>query len=160
MPVLIGFGLIAFSLFFKRHVMRIRWDKVAEFVGFMVLVSFVRLALYSWTTNNIPSAIPDYGIPAWQFLLVPWEDAFYVLPYLLTRKYLPNWLWTSLFTFSCIWFASGHLYQGTVWAAITLLYPLISYKYSVKHGIGTVMACHVIFDFFSHCSTKLFPYLL
>lgn len=77
-----------------------------------------------------------------------WEDTIFTLPTLIMDKIGADKLtrFISLAVSSLV-FASGHLSYGIEWASITLLYvPLISYPVSRKYGLGTAIACHIIYD--------------
>lgn len=58
-------------------------------------------------------------------------------------------------------FALGHAYQGVGGVLITMLYPyFISYRYGKKVGFGTVMICHILYDFITFYTVFLMRYLL
>ncbi len=58
-------------------------------------------------------------------------------------------------------FGMGHAYQGMSAVVITMLYPFfISYRYGRKVGFGTVMVCHILYDFITFYTIYFLPNLL
>lgn len=125
----------------------IKYDSLAKFVGVMVLISFLRLSFLD------PENLDTYGLDFSGFLKVPLEDVFFaMIPHYLSKlvknKYFSVFIWVL---FSSL-FAFGHLYQGILFASITLFYPyFISRRYALKTSFLTVMCCHYIYD----CMTLL-----
>ena len=132
--------------------MRVQWDSVSKFVGFMTILTCLRITLFSFADQHgLSHFLPDFPfkllfVPTYRFGLVWWEDAVFALPFVfLWRWGLKEKFFYPLFTVFSLVFGIAHAYQG--WWAITILsfYPLVSMKMAMKHGMGTVMVCHVIF---------------
>lgn len=147
------FVLILMLIFSKKH-RTINMEWISKFVGFMVLVMFIKLAFLSLRGAGVQNI---FGLNYSNFIFVGLEDAFFVvIPYYLTKliKYKPvNFL---IWTFFTVAFAIGHLYQGVFAVAITSLYPyFISRKYAEKTSFLNVMICHFIYDCFVLLTIKL-----
>jgi hypothetical protein len=150
-------GLILFIYAWRKHQDQIKadWLAVAKFCGFMMFVTALRWGIWD-LTNQSYQPVP---VSFWHFLFVFTEDMTYAFPIYLAKDILKvrKWIWVSLATILSIEFASGHLYQGVFWAAITSIYPFfISYRYAKKTSFGTVMICHLLFDFITLSSVILF----
>lgn len=76
-----------------------------------------------------------------------WEDACFVLPYLLLSSYLgkKSYILFPLFVASSAFFSMGHAYQGPG-GYVTFIFPFVSYFYAKKYGAGTTMLCHILYD--------------
>ena len=84
-----------------------------------------------------------------------WEDCVFVLPIFLAFKYLhKKWAITIAIILSGI-FGFGHLYQGETAVLITSIYPYIAYRYGLKYGFGTIMLCHILYDYFTFYTLML-----
>ena len=151
----VGFVVLAGVLLFDRKQLEIKGGGLAKFIGFMTLVMLIKLATYPAGFVKTPLHYKMLSLN--KFLFVFLEDAFFVMiPYYITKtmkgKIVPFLIWTL---FSLV-FASGHLYQGTTIAAITLAYPFfISYRYAKKTTFATVMACHFVYDCLTYLTPKI-----
>lgn len=124
---------------------RISWGPVFRFIRFMAYVTAFRLLI--GPVVNTPK-LPFEELTRYVSLLgVFWEDAVHVLPaMIMARIGLPSIFSFVFLFFSSIAFATGHIYISPEWALITAIYPTISYHYGKKHGLGTVMICHILYD--------------
>ncbi len=157
MTFLAGIAITLYLLLFHKNVLDIKLDKVSRFLAFMAIVTAIRLALISAQGSN-PS--PDYGIKFWQYALVFWEDAFYVAPLLFLERFkVTKWGKIAFYMVAAglsLHFASGHLYQGVFAATLTALYPyFISFYYSKRTSLGTVMVCHILYDMITVITGKV-----
>ena len=156
---LIGFIVIVIAFFKDNKQFDIKLDGIAKFVGLMVLLTLVKLALKEVSPNLTKAQ--SYNHKLSNFLLVFLEDAFFVMiPYyinkLISRKKLRGLVWI----FFSLLFASGHLYQGTMGFVVAAFYPyFISYKYSMKTSFATVMCCHFMWDCFQVLTPKIYKLL-
>lgn len=117
-----------------------------SFLRFLTLMTIIRLIAFS-LIKSPPSAEFVGQFNWYQFLTVFWEDMFFVFPLLYINKYLKSNILFYLFGLvASISFASGHIYQSHLWAAILLIYPTVMYYLGKKHGLGTVMVSHVTYD--------------
>lgn len=137
----------------RSELLRVDWGAVSKFLALAFLVFCIRM------TMPIEGSGP---ISVQTQLFVFWEDVifgisiYYLKDHLKVRKFL----WVSFAIFSSVLFAYYHLHYGLAWALITLVYPyFLSYRYGAKHGFGTVMFCHIYFDFISSISTALSAFL-
>lgn len=185
--------------FTDKEAMRVDLGSVAKFLAFMALATCARISGYDIMTQTgapLPGMHPELiEMGVWRFMLVFWEDAFYVLPlyliYKVEKGYYFNikywgqsvkqigsrfkipWLAKKVKTIHfqpillaaalvlSINFALGHMYQGWGGVVVTFFYPFfISFRYGKKVGFGTVMACHILYDFITFYTVIFMPYLL
>jgi membrane protease YdiL (CAAX protease family) len=93
----------------------------------------------------------------WEYTLVWWEDLVFSFPILLAMNKWGRNKWTiSLAVVLSLLFGSGHIYHGLTGALTTCIYPyFISYRYSKKTSLGTVMVCHVMYDLMLFYSVRV-----
>lgn len=141
---LIGAIVLLFVWIFDGKVLKFDFEYYKHITKILLLGSAVALVVRSLFGVFPPAPNLSFGI----LLMVWWEDVmFSLLPIYYARKYLNSKISTILAIIASLAFAYGHLYQGALWAVITLLYPFyISYSIGKKHGYGTVMALHITYD--------------
>lgn len=155
----IGCGLLVIALLFFRNAIRIQWQSVASFCGFMCLVTALRFAAFE--VSGAPSVHPYITFSG--LSMVFWEDMFHAFPIWLARDYfkLSKWIWIPIAVGLSLMFASGHIYLGLTWAATTLIYPyFISYRLGKQYGFGTVMVCHILYDVATICAILLYKAMM
>ena len=159
-PLILFFTYIFSSILVMMYAWRkdkgqltIDFRAVATFMGFMSLVTMVRLCMFDSGVHNLEK----FGLKMSGFLWVWLEDAFFVMiPYYLSKKTNKKYLKFGLWAGFSLLFASGHVYQGYFVAAITALYPYyISRKYAEKTSFATVMVCHFLYDTITFATLKL-----
>ena len=152
-------GVCLFLTLFLRQskIIRTDWNKVGAFVGFVVFVEFMRMGFMD--ADSSFRVVKDYpGTGMKDMMLVFWEDMFFVMPIYFVKDYLKShkYVWIPVAVVMSLVFGSLHVYQGYVAAAVLSIYPFfISYRYGIKNGFGTVMVCHIIFDFVTHLGYKM-----
>jgi hypothetical protein len=67
---------MVYAYFKDRDQLKMSWDGLAKFTGFMALLTMYRLCMFD-TIQNIEE-FHRFPIQMWQFLLVFLEDAFFV----------------------------------------------------------------------------------
>ena len=134
-------ALICIYLYFTTDHLKVKWDKVAQFFVFMCLILMARNAIAP-SNPSLPDIDPS------GFVMVWWEDIWFSFPVLLAmNKWGKNKYTITLAVTLSILFALGHMYHGLTGMLITSIYPyFISYRYSKKTSLGTVMVCHVMYD--------------
>lgn len=149
---MIGFFLLLYATWKHKEIVRVEFDKVGSFLGFLAFLTCWRIAAFSFGESlgipppAYPRMLEEHGM--WRLFMVWWEDLFYVLPMFWIIKKFKPWIAGILIVLISMEFGSGHAYQGAMGVIITSLYPyFISYRYGKKYGLGTVMMCHVIYDF-------------
>lgn len=140
-----------------KRLLRFDWTQVRKWFCFLVTITFWRLVLYnifafgSIFGNSLKNAS---FIPWVAAFTVFWEDAVFGLPMLILKKKLSNKKWSKylywlfLGVAMCV-FGSGHVYQGIIPAIILSLYVPLTVKLGAKHGFGTIMICHIMYDLFT-----------
>ena len=161
----IGIAILLAVYLFDPKTVRIQWNSVASFCGFMAFITVMRIALFDYQMSQgasfpvMPPEIYQSGI--WRLAMVFWEDCFYALPIYYAFKYLNKWpAWIFAIILSAH-FGAGHVYQGVGTAIFLSIYPIfIANKFGVKYGFGTVMVCHILYDMFTFYAVHLAPILL
>jgi hypothetical protein len=171
MEFLILFGLVIVAMigiqFTKeKEIMRIEFDKVAQFLAFMALMTFARIAWSSFQMDmgkgggmGIP---PEIASARWTMILVFWEDMAFGVPIYFAFKYLKKkWQAIAIAIVISILFGLGHAYEGKQAMAVLALVPYFGmYKYGKRVGFGTTMVCHILYDFITFYTAWLLPLLL
>lgn len=156
--VILGIIFLIIASVKDKYTVRIEWDSVAKFLSFMAVITCFRLGIHDLITEmGVGEGIIPQGekimanVSAYKFLIVFWEDAFFGLPiYYFTKKFKKK-VWIPLVVILSGLFGLGHLYQGIQFAILSAIYPyFISYRYGRKHGFGTVMICHTLYDFITY----------
>lgn len=151
----IGMLIVLGFYIYDRETIRIEWPAVASFLAFMTLITFLRLSIFEY--SHVPPAIAN--IPKFLFSLVWWEDGYFVLPIYIVLRYfkpLPAFFVVAAISLQ---FGFGHMYQGWIAVALTSLYPyFIAHNYGIKYGFGTVMVCHVLYDYITYYTVTVAPY--
>jgi hypothetical protein len=154
---IIGFAVLIYMFFFDEKKLKVDFNVVAKFVGFMVLITFIRVGLLD--IPEVSNAFANKGLSRtsfYRFLFVGLEDLFFVMiPLYLCKFCKTKTLRFAIWVFFTGFFAIGHIYQGIFAVFVTGLYPyFISRKYTLKHGLGTVIACHFLYDCFTLSAVK------
>jgi hypothetical protein len=141
-----------------KDLLRIDKKAVLKFVGFMCAVSLIRFVTFKIAMSNpvLEKQLKDNLAPMlqvpWQgTLFVFWEDAMHTLPIILTSVLLAGQKYAKLIeylmmAFIMVSFGLGHTYQGTLAAIFISFYIPFAVNAGRKYGVGTVMACHTIYD--------------
>jgi len=161
-PILAAFSVLFLALVSKVHkgLCRIDREAMKSFLKIMAMMTLIRVIGY-FVGGGIPKAPVDHdvirAILPISTLLVFWEDTFFTLPILIFEQYgISKCLRNILIIASSLVFASGHLAYGPTWAFCTLFYvPFISYRLGKKHGLGTVMLGHVLYDLITVLTLRL-----
>lgn len=127
--------------------LKIKFNAVASFVAFLVLFGVVQICLYNG--QSVPTS--PYKIQMFSLLRVFLEDAYFVMiPFYITNRIQNKKINFAVWLIYSIMFSSCHLYQGLTGVLITSFYPyFISNKFAKKSSFGTVMVCHLLWDFFA-----------
>lgn len=158
----LGIGMIAATYKSKfKDLLTISKLSIIKWTGFLCVITILRiislklllksgmsLGAYKDTLNAVAS------IPWPLTLTVFWEDAMHTLPIAILAKITENkfyskWLNRALILFTMVSFGLGHTYQGMGAAFLLSFYIPLTLKMAKKHGFGTVMVCHVLYDLFT-----------
>lgn len=143
------FVLIAvFMIFLARKVFPdlVRFEPKAfgSFLVTMALITVLRV-FHVTITGLRPMNLDLFNLPS--LFLVFWEDMLFVFPSLLLYHLTKNkYLVAPVAVVSSLLFSIGHIYQSVEWALILLAYVPAMLYFAKKHGLGTVMVCHVTYD--------------
>lgn len=152
----IGILIFLGAIYKGSKVIRIDWTKLSHFIAFMVFLTALRFGYMEFSTSALVK--PVLGSFK-NFPFVFWEDAFFAMPIYFVKDHLKlsKKFWLPVAIVLSLVFAYGHLAYGVAWALITLIYPyFLSYKYGREVGFGTVMAAHIVYDWGTLLSVKLF----
>lgn len=164
---ILGILVLTIVYFRDRHILRFDFEAVKSFIGFMVLFSFFRIALASFSVDfgADPTALTE-GLDKssfWRLLFVFWEDAVFAIPiyYMKDKWQWSKWAWIPIVVVMSALFGLGHAYQGNYAIFVTMIVPyMYFYRYGVKYGFRTSMTCHILFDMFTLLTVRLMPYIL
>lgn len=163
---LIGILILVLSYFFNRDSLKIDRKAVVNFLSIMTIVTFLRLAILSFTHAigiNAFDTSALSNIQFWQFALVFWEDAFFAMSiyYIKDVFKFSKYIWIPFTIIISLYFGQGHLYQGLVAGLVSCIVPYyVFYKLGLKYGFGTTMLCHVLYDMITYTTVKLAPYII
>jgi hypothetical protein len=137
-----------------KDLLRFEWKPFAKFFLFMCVVSIYRYFMISlMVRHGMGSNLNAVkGLPVGAVFMTPWEDACHDLPLVLLRRIIGTNKWTwpihaLAMGIVVLGFSSGHIYQGLFSAALIGLYIPVAVHFGKKRGFGTVMGCHVLYDF-------------
>lgn len=131
-----------------------------SFARILGAVFLIRMIVLSFTKIGPPSDLMDH-FSFDQFLMVYWEDMFFVFPSLLFGALFPkSKLIIPIMLISSLSFAGGHIYQSYTWAAMTIAYVPVMFNIAKKHGLGTVMIGHIAYDMSTYVTMLLAGLLL
>lgn len=154
---ILGIGVICAVMSTKqKSLLRINKVVLLDWIRFLVTVTIIRFCLY----KLFPSSFIFHSIKHANFLpfgvglTVFWEDAVHGLPLLILRKLIGSGKWAKklhilLLCMFMVEFGIGHMYQGILQAVALSFYVPYSIKIGEKHGFGTVMIGHMLYDSFS-----------
>ena len=152
-------GAIYLGMVARKHpdLCRLSFRPILTFLKYMVFITSLRMLMFILMQSQPHSAAMD-SLSLCSVLGVFWEDAVFCLPLLVMDKLkVSRYLKYISIALSSLIFATGHLAYSPMWATITLLYiPCISYRFGKKHGILTVMVCHILFDLITLITYRLF----
>jgi hypothetical protein len=150
----VGFSIIGITLKSKyKNLLEIKKESLVGFFKFLGMLTIYRLFMFTIFKDFFSgSAHVVSQIPIFMTLLTPWEDATHGLPLLILQKVIGTKKWTwpihgIIMAVVMLHFLQGHLYQGLIPACMLSLYIPISIHLAKKHGYGTVMLCHIVYDF-------------
>lgn len=167
LPLLAVFAIIAIRFTKDKEIMRVSWDKLAQFMAFLCVIAMIRLLGYqflldSGSLESLPRLPEIIDMQKWTLGLVFWEDMFFAVPMYYIWKYMKTkWIQIALTVALSAVFGLGHLYQG--WFAVVFLSFMpyfVSYRYGKKYGFGTCMLGHIAYDVSTVYLIKMLPYLL
>ena len=146
LQVLIGLFVFIFTIKKYPYLLKVDVKQVIRFTIACVTLFSLQGIAYSFIREI--SYIDQSFLEGINSLMgVWWEDACFVLPYLLlyNRFGKKAYFALPLFILTSFYFSLGHLYQGPT-GYVTFLFPFISFYYAKKYGAGTTMLCHIIYD--------------
>lgn len=146
LQVLIGIITFLFALKKAPETVRIDINRVIRF-GIACLFIFLIKAFYYAQIGKESYLDTVYLNGINSLAAVWWEDACFVLPYLLAYHFFgkKSFILFPVFVFTTFVFMQGHSYQGPA-GMLTFIFPFTSFYYGRKYGAGTMMLCHIIYD--------------
>ena len=146
------FGMFMMLMTYKAghgDLLKVDKKRLKKWIIFLGFLSVYRYLMLKYTGFN--EAMGALTIPWQAAFTVSWEDACHGLPlallyrFVCTKKYAKFIMWPAIAVVMTA-FGLGHTYQG-IWAAAFLsLYVPFTYDFGKKHGFGTVMIGHILYD--------------
>lgn len=144
-----------------KDLMEVKPKSLLKFLRTMLTVTAFRCVMMYFFPPTLASAAPILKIPLWLTATVGWEDAAHTLPLALAARFLGDkvpakvmiWALTAMMMVS---FGLGHVYQGVFSACMISFYIPVVTNLGKKHGFGTVMLCHMMYDFITLLTVRLF----
>jgi hypothetical protein len=159
--------MLVFNFTKEKETFRISWDKLAQFCGFLAILTVFRIYQYIFMLDmglmkRLPMIPAEISGHMWTLGLVFWEDMFFAVPLYFIWKYMSRkWLQISLTVILSVLFGLGHAYQGWQGVAITMFLPyFVSYHFGKKYGFGTSMCGHVLYDFATVMAVQMLPIVM
>jgi hypothetical protein len=151
------YGVLMFvAVYFSsyRDLLAVKFKVVLKWAIFVLAISIVRYFLihcFSSPEEITALASSLTWLPTWSTFFVPWEDLSHAIPLaIMGRSFPDNYFFRTVRYFFLIVlmvdFGAGHLYQGVFAACMLAFYIPITLYFGKKHGFGTIMLCHVIYD--------------
>jgi hypothetical protein len=162
----LAFAVMFISYSYYPELFKFDFNVLMKFTKFLTIVLAMKVVVETFILHHTDFYFPEHyhifnSISIHSVLAVYWEDAIFVLPFLFFwHKFKEKAIWfLPLFIASTIAFAAGHLHQGNIgW--VTIIYPPLALYFSKKHGISTIMACHIIYDIVVITAANLLPITL
>jgi hypothetical protein len=145
----------------NKDLMRIQPKSLVSFIKFMAVTVIIRTVMMYLNPPTIESAGPILQIPLAMTATVGWEDMCHTLPLAIAGRWLGDGklgkaAYYALMALVMVSFSLGHLYQGKLVAiAISLYIPYVT-SLGKKHGFGTVVLSHMLYDFITLLTVRLF----
>ena len=165
--MIVGFLITLIVIKYDPKVIRVEFKAIKNFMALLFLLTFLRLFLFSVAHSlGIDMLGINKGIghiEFWRFGLVFWEDAFFAIPiyYMIDKWKWSKYISLPIIAALSIWFGTGHMYQFEAAYFATLVIPYaIFYKFGKRHGFGTTMICHILFDLVTFLTFKIAPLVL
>lgn len=159
---ILGISVII-ACFFSEHkdLLAFKPKSFFKFVKMMAIITLVRVIEMHFFPITKESAAPILQLPLVLTGTVFWEDAVHILPLLVMKIFLGDKLHSKVLMFFLILlvqfaFMTGHIYQGMSSAILISFYIPVVYNLAKKHGLGTVMLCHMLYDFTTLLTVRLF----
>jgi hypothetical protein len=137
-----------------KDLLRVSKDGLISFVKFFGVVTAIRIFYLSCIAPDVvlESIRNSTDTVPWQCMLgVYWEDMCNALPLVILGRMMADKKWFQYIyallifvmsvTFGCL-----HAYEGIQAAFIMSFYIPFTMRMGQKHGLGTVMICHIIYD--------------
>lgn len=159
---ILGIAVIMATFFSdNKDLLRIQPDSLFKFFKIMMLVTAIRCTMMHFFPPTLASAAPVLQIPLAMTGTVFWEDACHTLPLAIMGRWLGDSIFSKIIMFALtvmvmVSFGLGHVYQGTATAFMLAFYIPIVTRLGKEHGFGTVMLCHMFYDFITLLTIRLF----
>ena len=136
------------------YMMRVSLKGLFTFGKFLACITLFRFLMFKFLIpHDMIGQIQQSAnfIPLGAVFGVFWEDACHSLPLVLASRMFRDKKWykylaTPLLAIVMASFACGHIYQGWGPAMAISLYIPMGMNLGKKHGFGTVMLGHIMYD--------------
>lgn len=146
-----------------KDVLRVDKKGLLGFAKWMAIITIFRIIVLKLLTppDQLHAAHEAAMFIPWQATMgVFWEDMCHTVPLVLLGRMFKKTKWYKfvaipLMLMVMISFGSGHVYQGVFAAAMISFYIPVTIRLGKKYGFGTVMICHMLYDFITIMSVRL-----
>lgn len=158
---ILGICMIFATLFSEyKDLLAIKPKSLLEFGKRMALITVYRVLIMHFFPPSHETVQATAFIPLWLTATVWWEDAAHTLPLAIAARFLGDSKPAKLLQYALtglvmVAFGSGHVYQGVLAACMISFYIPIVTNLGKKHGFGTVMLCHMFYDFLTLLTVRL-----
>ena len=137
-----------------KYLLRAEKRPIAKWIILLCWITLYRVLMSKLLNfqgiSSSPSLVAFFPIAT--VFTVFWEDAVHGLPLLIFKKLTKGYKWVKpiyylLLVMVMVEFGLGHVYQGPLAAFCLSFYIPYTVKMGEKYGFGTVMLCHMMYDF-------------
>lgn len=152
---LLGISIILLILWSgQKHHLRVNKEGLKKWARLLFIATCWKVAIYKvFAFSSLFGGSMEQAsfIPISMAFTVFWEDAVFGLPLMLLRLKIGNKKWPLPFywlymAIAMAVFGSGHTYQGIIQACMLSFYVPLTVRIGKKHGFGTVMIGHMMYD--------------
>lgn len=135
----------------NKDLLRFELKPALKWLFFIFLMTILRCTIQHISKSAMPQNVVT-ELPIWICGTVFWEDVCHAMAVVLLMRLIPNKILSVaagiLGTMvMAVAFGLGHLYQGYLAAAVLGTVVFFSFRAGKKYGFGTVIFCHIIYDF-------------
>jgi hypothetical protein len=146
-----------------RDLMRVDFIAIRKWFVFMCCITLIKIFNFKYGNGNHAiikqSLLSVAWLPTFAPFLTFWEDPCHAMVLVLLARLVPikwyNFPIHLIATFIImLGFGVGHLYQGLLSAIVIVTEIPISIYFGKKNGFGTVIICHIVYDFLTLLTIK------
>lgn len=135
-----------------RDLLKVSPKAVLKWMGYLAILTVYRVVAWKYMSAFMGDKVNVVASIPWQATLsVFWEDAAHTLPVALLGRWmgegkLAKAAYYAAMALMTVSFGLGHVYQGIPAACMLSMYIPVTINLAKKHGFGTIMIGHVLYD--------------